>query len=154
MSGCVDEALGGDPEVVVVEERDGVPFARQQDMQHVHDVRAVGDDGARLDVGFKIMVRGRGVNGVDRGRINVVVLDVRGYSHRVEVGVWVLFFGLVAAEVAVFEVSEAVTVGIELAGNLTGVVVPFLGRAEADAESRVVFCVVEVDDLTKNRHEG
>lgn len=40
--GGVDEGLRGDPEVVVVEERDRVPFAREEDVEDVHYVRAVG----------------------------------------------------------------------------------------------------------------
>ena len=44
-----DEALRGDPEVVVVEQRDRVPFAVQQDVQGVHEMGTVSDD----DLGLK-----------------------------------------------------------------------------------------------------
>ena len=40
-------------------------------------------------------------------------------------------------------------VGIELAGYLAGVIIPFLGGSEADAESGVVLGVVEIDYLSE-----
>ena len=50
-----------------------------------------------------------------------------------------------------FEVFEALSVRLELTGNFAGMVIPFLGRSKADAESRMVLGVVEIDYLSQNR---
>jgi hypothetical protein len=46
------------------------------------------------------------------------------------------------------KVLEALAIRFELTGDFAGMVIPFLGRSEADAESGVVLGVVEIDDLT------
>ena len=52
---------------------------------------------------------------------------------------------------ASLEVFEALTVRFELTGDFAGVVIPFLGRSEADAESGVVLGVIEIYNLSENR---
>lgn len=52
------------------------------------------------------------------------------------------------------EIFEALAVRLKLSGDFAGVIVPFLGRSEADAESRVVLGVVEIYDLSEDGHEG
>ena len=150
----VDEALRRDPQVVVVEQRDRIPLAREQDVQHVHDVRAVRDDDARLDVRLGDVVRRGRVDRVDGRRADVVVLEGIGLGGRAAAAVHGLVLLLVVdrghAEVAGFEVLEAVAVRFELAGDFAGVVVPLLRGAEADAESGVVLGVVEIYYLPKD----
>ena len=48
------------------------------------------------------------------------------------------------------EVFEALLISVELARYFAGVIVPFLGRSEADADSRVVLGMVKIYDLPKN----
>ena len=61
-----DEALRGDPEVVVIEQRDRIPFAVQQDMQGVHEMCTVGDDDLGLEHGLgDAFGRIAGADGVD-----------------------------------------------------------------------------------------
>lgn len=38
------EGLGGDPQVLVVQKVDGVPFAGDENVEDVHDMRSVRDD--------------------------------------------------------------------------------------------------------------
>jgi hypothetical protein len=52
---------------------------------------------------------------------------------------------------ASLEVLEALTVRFELTGDFAGVVIPLLGRSEADAESGVVLGVIEIYNLSENR---
>lgn len=55
-----EEGLARDPEVVVVKQRDGIPFAVEEDVERVHEVRAVSDDRLRLEHGFVMDSRRRG----------------------------------------------------------------------------------------------
>lgn len=50
VAGGGDEAGRADPQVVVVQQADGVPFSDQEDVQDVHDMCAIGGDDGGLDV--------------------------------------------------------------------------------------------------------
>jgi hypothetical protein len=50
-----------------------------------------------------------------------------------------------------FKVSETLPINFELTGDFTGMIIPFLGRSEADAKPRVVLGVVEIYYLSQNR---
>ena len=52
------------------------------------------------------------------------------------------------------EIFETLAVRLELSRNFAGMIIPFLGRSEANAESRVVLGVVEIYDLSEDSHEG
>ena len=49
------------------------------------------------------------------------------------------------------EIFETLAVRLELSGDFAGVIIPFLGRSEADAESGVVLGVIEIYNLSENR---
>lgn len=139
VAGGGDEGLRGDPEVCVVEERDGVPFAVDEDVQGVHEVRAVGEDGLGLEVrgGHALLVGGGGADGVGACAVDVGVV-VGG----------VVFGQVWHCRVAGFEVLQAAAVGFELFGDFVGLLVPFGVVSYSKAETGVVAGVVEVNDFS------
>ena len=152
-----DEALTADPQIVVIEEVDGVPFAGEEDVQDVHDVGPVGHDNAGLDVAL-CHAAGAGVAAVDAldGWGADVVRDVIGGGDTgCFGGLFIGCLGLcVEAEMALFEFLEALLVCLEVAGDFGGLVVPLARGAEANTEAGVVSGVVEVDNLAEDGHQG
>ena len=82
--------------------------------------------------------------------LNIVGLRWNDALHNYFLG---LFFGW-GAEMSKFEILEALAVRPKLSCDFAGVIIPFLGRSEADAESGVVLGVVEIYDLSEDSHEG
>ena len=51
------------------------------------------------------------------------------------------------------ELLQRLSVRLELSRDFSRVIVPIGPVAESSAEARVVACVVEVDDFSKNGHQ-
>ena len=141
---CVLEGRGADPEVVVVEEVDRVPFAGDEDVQDMHDVGAVGDDDFGLDYGVG---ESGGAGGAGDGPVGV-------HGWRRGVG-FVRVIGVVGVgEVARFKFVQAAAVGFEQGGDFVGSFVPFDGIVRCLTEAGMVAGLVEIDDVAEDGHQG
>jgi hypothetical protein len=141
--GCRDEALAGDPKIIVIQQIDGIPLPGEQDVKHVHDVSAVGHDNLGLNVRLGHAVRSVGVDRMDGRGSNVAGVVLGGVLWR---GVLLIaHHGSLAVgppQVQLLESPQALFVRLEMPRDLGSLVIPFLGRSEAETEPRVVPRVV------------
>lgn len=125
-----DEALAADPEIVVVEEVDGIPLAGEEDVEDMHDVCPVGHDDAGLDValGHAARIGVDAVDAVHRWCPNIVRQVIGGGDTGCFGGLLISGLGLGAeAQVALLELLQALLICLEVAGDLSGLVIPLAG---------------------------
>jgi hypothetical protein len=118
------EVRGAYPHVIILKKRNGIPFPMQKDMQDMHDVVRIGGD-------FACLVRPFAADWVWTGALLVIRLFIR------------------SAAVLSLELLNAVSISLQLVGNLGFVELPRVSLAE----SGVVLLGIEVDNIAKNSHQ-